>query len=106
MIRLRIVAATVLVAALPSGVFAGQTRPPILGAASAGSPHSTQDGGRALPRHTAPCHSDPKTGRSVIVRITDRGPFGRGRVLDLCTDVARALGMIDRGVILVRADVL
>src|SRR5579863_1680949 len=50
--------------------------------------------------------TDPKTGRSVVVTINDRGPFGRGRVLDLCTGAARALGMIERGVIFVRADVL
>jgi rare lipoprotein A len=45
------------------------------------------------------------TGRSVVVTINDRGPFNRGRVLDLCTTAARALGMIDRGVIYIRADV-
>lgn len=45
------------------------------------------------------------TGRSVVVRINDRGPFNRGRVFDLCTGAARSLGMIDRGVIHVRADV-
>jgi rare lipoprotein A len=50
--------------------------------------------------------TDPKTGRSVIVTINDRGPFGRGRVLDLCTGAARALGMTERGVIFVHADVL
>jgi rare lipoprotein A len=40
------------------------------------------------------------------VTINDRGPFNRGRVLDLCTGAARSLGMIGRGVIYVRADVL
>ena len=50
--------------------------------------------------------TDLKTGRSVIVTINDRGPFNRGRVLDLCTRVARALGIIDRGIVYVRADIL
>ena len=31
--------------------------------------------------------------RSVVVTITDRGPFVRGRILDLTTGAARALGM-------------
>ena len=35
----------------------------------------------------------PRTGRSVIVRINDRGPFVRNRVLDLSRGAARALGV-------------
>ena len=61
---------------------------------------------RTLPFGTRLRVTDPKTGRSVIVTITDRGPFGRRRVLDLSVAAARALGMIDRGVIYVRAQVL
>jgi rare lipoprotein A len=61
---------------------------------------------KTLPFGTQVRVTDLKTGRSVIVTINDRGPFNRGRVLDLCTRAARALGMIDRGVIEVRADVL
>jgi rare lipoprotein A len=33
-----------------------------------------------------------RTGRSVVVRINDRGPFVRGRVIDLTPAGARALG--------------
>jgi rare lipoprotein A len=33
------------------------------------------------------------TGRSVVVRINDRGPFIRGRVIDLSKAAARAIGM-------------
>lgn len=61
---------------------------------------------KTLPFGTRVRITDVKTGRSVIVTINDRGPFNRGRVLDLCTRAARAIGMIDRGVIYVRADVL
>jgi rare lipoprotein A len=50
--------------------------------------------------------TDPKTKRSVVVIINDRGPFGKGRVLDLSPSAARALNMIDRGVIFVQAEVL
>jgi rare lipoprotein A len=50
--------------------------------------------------------TDPKTRRSVVVVINDRGPFGKHRVLDLSPGAARALGMISRGVIYVQAQVL
>lgn len=33
-----------------------------------------------------------RSGRSVVVRINDRGPFVRGRCIDLSTSAARALG--------------
>ena len=33
------------------------------------------------------------TGRSVVVRINDRGPFVRGRIIDLSRGASRALGM-------------
>jgi rare lipoprotein A len=61
---------------------------------------------RTLPFGTRVRVTDPKTGRSIVVTINDRGPFGHRRVLDLCTRAARALGMISRGVIFVHAAVL
>ena len=61
---------------------------------------------RSLPFGTKVRVTDPKTGRSVVVTINDRGPFGKGRVIDLSLGAARALGMVDRGVIYVRAEVL
>ena len=61
---------------------------------------------KTLPFGTHLRVTDPKTGRSVVVTINDRGPFNRGRVLDLCTRAAHALGIIDRGIAYVRADVL
>jgi rare lipoprotein A len=36
--------------------------------------------------------------RSVVVTVNDRGPFIRGRILDLSTAAARAVGLIDAGV--------
>jgi rare lipoprotein A len=61
---------------------------------------------KTLPFGTRVRISDPKTGRSVTVTINDRGPFGKHRVLDVSPSAARALGMVSRGVILVRAEVL
>jgi rare lipoprotein A len=45
-------------------------------------------------------------GRSVVVTINDRGPFIRGRVLDLSTGAARAIGLTGRGVGRVVAEVM
>jgi len=44
--------------------------------------------------------------RSVIVTINDRGPFVRGRVLDLSTGAARAIGLTGAGVGRVVAEVI
>jgi rare lipoprotein A len=61
---------------------------------------------RTLPFGTRVRVTDPKTGRAVTVTVNDRGPFGKHRVLDLSPSAARALGMISRGVIYVKAEVL
>ena len=45
-------------------------------------------------------------GRSVIVTINDRGPFIKGRVLDLSTGAARAVGLTSSGVGRVTAEVI
>jgi rare lipoprotein A len=44
-------------------------------------------------------------GRSVVVTVNDRGPFVKGRVLDLSTAAARAIGLTGRGVGQVVAEV-
>ncbi len=44
--------------------------------------------------------------QSVVVTINDRGPFIRGRVLDLSTGAARAIGLTSRGVGRVTAEVI
>ena len=45
-------------------------------------------------------------GRSVVVTVNDRGPFVRGRVLDLSTAAARAVGLTSAGVGRVTAEVI
>ena len=45
-------------------------------------------------------------GRSVVVTVNDRGPFIKGRVLDLSTGAARAVGLTSSGVGHVTAEVL
>jgi rare lipoprotein A (peptidoglycan hydrolase) len=61
---------------------------------------------RTLPFGTRVRVTDPATSKSVVVRITDRGPRVSGRVLDLSLGAARSLGITDRGVAQVRAEVL
>jgi rare lipoprotein A len=61
---------------------------------------------RTLPFGTRVRVTDPKTGRSVIVTVNDRGPFNKGRVIDVSLAAAKVLGMIGRGIIYVRAEVL
>ena len=47
---------------------------------------------RSLPFGTLVQVTNQRTGRSVVVRINDRGPFVRGRVIDVSPAAARALG--------------
>ena len=48
---------------------------------------------RSLPFGTCLRVSNPKSGRSVSVRVNDRGPFTKGVSLDLSHGAARAIGM-------------
>ena len=48
---------------------------------------------RSLPFGTKVRVTNRRTGRSVVVRINDRGPFVRGRVIDLTPAGARAIGL-------------
>ena len=50
--------------------------------------------------------TNPSNGRSVVVRINDRGPFARGRVIDLSRAAAEEIGMIRRGHARVEIDLL
>ena len=52
---------------------------------------------KTLPFHTIVRVIDPTTRKSVVVRINDRGPYKRGRVIDLSRAAARDLGMLETG---------
>jgi rare lipoprotein A len=45
-------------------------------------------------------------GRSVVVRVNDRGPFVAGRVVDVSYSAAETLGMVGRGTAKVKLDVI
>ncbi|NER20941.1 MAG: septal ring lytic transglycosylase RlpA family protein [Symploca sp. SIO1C2] len=61
---------------------------------------------RTLPFGTNVLVTNLNNGRSVIVRINDRGPFIRGRVIDLSIAAARVIGMVNSGVAPVNVQVL
>ena len=52
---------------------------------------------KSLPFNAVVKVVDLDTGRSVIVRINDRGPFIPGRIIDLSHAAAQELGMIKKG---------
>lgn len=49
---------------------------------------------RTLPFGTRLCAYSPATGKSVIVRINDRGPFVKDRIIDFSRAAAQALGIL------------
>ncbi len=61
---------------------------------------------RSLPFGTKVRVTNVRNGRSVIVRITDRGPHVRGRIIDLSAAAARIVGVMQSGVAPVSIEVL
>src|SRR5262245_57430778 len=60
---------------------------------------------RTLPFGTRLRVTDSKSSRSVVVTVNDRGPFTKGRVIDLSLAAAKALRMTGRGLMKVTAAV-
>jgi len=50
--------------------------------------------------------TDLSSNRSVIVRINDRGPFKRGRIIDLSLAAAQKLGIVQKGSATVKLELL
>jgi len=61
---------------------------------------------RTLPFGTYVRVTNLENGRSVVVRINDRGPFAKGRIIDLSYAAAKRLGMVHSGVAKVRIEVI
>jgi rare lipoprotein A len=59
---------------------------------------------RTLPFGTRVRVTDVASGRSVTVRVNDRGPFVPGRIVDVSYSAAQTLGIIRRGVAKVKLD--
>ena len=58
-----------------------------------------------LPFGTRVLVTDPRSRRSVVVVVNDRGPFNKGRMIDLSLAAAKALHMTGRGLMKVTAAV-
>ena len=61
---------------------------------------------RSLPFGTMVNVTRMDTGAQVVVRINDRGPFIKGRIIDVSHPAAQQLGMIGKGVARVRIQVV
>jgi rare lipoprotein A (peptidoglycan hydrolase) len=59
---------------------------------------------RTLPFNVCAEVENLRTGKSAIVRINDRGPFARGRVIDLSKAAASEIGLLRSGVAKVRVE--
>lgn len=61
---------------------------------------------RTLPFGTELRVTNLSNEKSVIVRVNDRGPYGRGRIIDVSRQAAEALGMVSTGTARVRLESL
>jgi rare lipoprotein A len=68
--------------------------------------HAMTAAHRTLPLGSIVRVSNVKTGHSTVVRITDRGPFVKGRILDLSEAAAKKVDVWQAGVAMVRVEVL
>lgn len=68
--------------------------------------HAMTAAHRTLPLGSMVRVTDLQSKQSVIVRITDRGPFIAGRIVDLSEAAAKKLGMVEKGTVEVRLEVL
>lgn len=59
---------------------------------------------RSYPFGTLLKVTNERNGKWVIVRVTDRGPHTRGRIIDLSHRAARKIGMIDQGIAVVKVE--
>ena len=69
-------------------------------------PHQLTAAHRTLPFGTRLRITNVETGRSVTVRINDRGPYIPGRSVDLSYSAADTIGMVERGVTKVKLEVV
>jgi rare lipoprotein A len=68
--------------------------------------HSLTAAHRSLPFQTLLKVTNTTNGRSVVVRVNDRGPFKEGRILDLSLEAAMQLGMIGNGTAPVTVEII
>ncbi|WP_241667135.1 septal ring lytic transglycosylase RlpA family protein [Muricoccus nepalensis] len=62
------------------------------------SVNSNSAASRTLPLGTTARVKNLETGRTAMVEVEDRGPYARGRILDVSPRTAQQLGMLEEGV--------
>lgn len=70
------------------------------------NPHGLTAAHRTLPFGTFVQVTNLESGKSVVVRINDRGPFKPKRVIDLSLGAAKIIGLVRAGIAPVRVDPL
>jgi len=61
---------------------------------------------KSLPMGTVVRVTNLENGRDVLVKINDRGPFVRGRIIDLSYAAAKSVGMLKAGTVKVKVEVV
>ncbi len=61
---------------------------------------------KSLPFQSRVIVEDPRSGNAVMVKVNDRGPYAKNRVMDLSREAARRLGTLSRGVFFIEVTLL
>ncbi len=61
---------------------------------------------RRLPFNTLVLVTNLKNGKAVVVRINDRGPYAKGRIIDLSFEAAKSIGLLECGIAKVCLEIL
>lgn len=85
------------VASAQSGIASYYWEPQPTASGEKFNPHGMTAAHKTLPFGTKVKVTDKRSGRSVVVRINDRGPYVNGRIIDLSLGAAKALGITDAG---------
>lgn len=70
------------------------------------SKHAYTAAHKSLPMGTVVRVTNLENGRDVLVKINDRGPFVRGRIIDLSHAPAQSIGMVQKGTVKVKVEVV
>lgn len=70
------------------------------------SKHAYTAAHKSLPMGTVVRVTNLENGRDVLVKINDRGPFVRGRIIDLSYAPAQSIGMVQKGTVKVKVEVV
>lgn len=97
---------TPAVAYASSGIASYYWEPQMTASGERFNPNAMTAAHKSLPLGSRVRVTNVRTGKSIVVRINDRGPYIRGRIIDLSSAAASALGMRSAGLAKVRIEVL